>query len=58
MFDLKDCVNCDGQIYCWNPLTNSIVKVELKGVSIKDCPEDVVEALLKSAYGKSEKRKD
>jgi hypothetical protein len=55
MFDLKNCVNYDGSIYCWHPLTNSIVKIELKSVPVKDCPDIVIEGLLKSAFGEARK---
>lgn len=57
MFDLKNCINCDGSLYCWNPLTNSIVKIELKSVAVKDCPDAVIEAFLKTAYSESQKGK-
>ena len=57
MFDLKNCVNCDGVLYCWHPLTNSIVKIELKSVAIKDCQDSVIEVFLKTAYGESQKGK-
>jgi hypothetical protein len=52
MFDLKNCVNCDGEIYCWHPLTNSIVKIKLQSLPVRDCPESVVETLLKEAFAK------
>jgi hypothetical protein len=57
MFDLKNCVNCDGDIYCWHPLTSSIVKIELKSIPVKDCPDIVIEAFLKAAFGESQKGK-
>jgi hypothetical protein len=52
MFDLKNCVNCDGELYCWHSLTNSIVKIKLQSVPVKDCPETVVERLLKAKFDK------
>jgi hypothetical protein len=52
MFDLKNCVTCDGEIYCWHPFTNSIVKVNLQSVPVKDCPESLVEMFLEEAFAK------
>jgi hypothetical protein len=50
MFRIKNSVNYNGKIYCWNTETNSIVEIEGRDVSLKDAPEDVVELLLKNAY--------
>jgi hypothetical protein len=56
MLDLKNCVNYDGSIYYRHPFTNSIVKIELKRAPVKYCPDMVIDALLKSAFGESRKR--
>lgn len=57
MFDLKNCVNYDGNIYCWCRLTNSFVKIELKSVPVKDCPDMVIEEILKASVSDDTKRK-
>jgi hypothetical protein len=45
-FDLKDCVRVDDKTYVWDTHTKSIVELEMCAVAIKDCPEEVVKALL------------
>jgi hypothetical protein len=52
MPDLSRRVRCDGKTYAWDGETKQIVEIKITDIPIKDCPEDVIIALM----GKGDKK--
>lgn len=47
MPDLERCVAYEGKIYCWNKATEKISVIAVKDLEFKDCPERVIQAIIK-----------
>jgi hypothetical protein len=52
MPDFTTCVRYNGKIYCWDKTTKKIALVEVFGLEFKECPDEVIRALLSAAEAK------
>ena len=46
MPDFTKCVRYNGKIYCWDKAAKKIARVEVFGLAFKECPDEVIQALM------------
>jgi hypothetical protein len=56
MPDLERYVSYEGKIYCWNKATQKVAVVTIKDLYFKNCPEQVVQAVIANGKERSDEK--
>jgi hypothetical protein len=48
MPEFEGCVSYEGTVYCWNSATNKMAVIDVRDLDLKDCPECVVQAVVRN----------